>query len=100
MTHAAQIDLRFGDPARELSDFNVGFRSGDFARERFDLFAQDSIGTNGQAQPVAKGVSRQASAPLRGFRAGAGPCVFAVCLDLACAGHDRRFGSADFTSSA
>ena len=62
VTHAMQIDLRFGDPAREFSDFSVGFRSGDFAREQFHLFAQDWIRTNGQAQPVAKRVSRQASA--------------------------------------
>jgi hypothetical protein len=28
MTHAAQIDLRFGDPARKLLDFGGGIRSG------------------------------------------------------------------------
>ena len=37
ITHAAQIDLRFGDLARELLDFRVGVRPGDLARERFHL---------------------------------------------------------------
>ena len=35
MTHAAQIDLRFGDPAREFLDSGVGVWPGNFARERF-----------------------------------------------------------------
>ena len=82
VTHAAQIDLRFGDPAREFLDFGVGVCPGNFARERFHLFGQGWIGTNGQAQPVAKRVSRRASAALRGFRAGAGPRVRAVGLIL------------------
>jgi hypothetical protein len=32
VTHAAQIDLRFGDPARESLDFGVGVCPGNFAR--------------------------------------------------------------------
>ncbi len=38
ITHTAQIDLRFGDPAREFLDFSVGVGPGNFAREHFDLF--------------------------------------------------------------
>ena len=35
ISHAAQIDLRFGDLARELLDFRVGIGPGDLARKRF-----------------------------------------------------------------
>jgi hypothetical protein len=38
MTHAAQIDLRFGDSAREFLNPGVGFWPGNFARERPHLF--------------------------------------------------------------
>jgi hypothetical protein len=38
VTHAAQIDLRFGDLACELLDFRVGAGPGNFARERCHLF--------------------------------------------------------------
>jgi hypothetical protein len=34
ISHAAQIDLRFGDVARELLDFRIGVGS----RKRFHLF--------------------------------------------------------------
>jgi hypothetical protein len=36
--NAAQIDLRFGDPARELLDFGGGIRPGNFAGEHLNLF--------------------------------------------------------------
>jgi hypothetical protein len=58
ITHAAQIDLRFGDPARESFDFGGRIRPGNFTRERFDLFGQGWIGANREIQPVAKRVSR------------------------------------------
>jgi hypothetical protein len=83
VTHAPQIDLRFGDPARQFLDFGVGACPGNFARERFHLFAQGWVGTNGKAQPVAKRVSRRSSAALGGLRAGTGPRVGAVGLPLA-----------------
>ena len=51
VTHAPQIDLRFGDPARQFLDFGVGACPGNFARERFHLFARGWVGTNGKAQP-------------------------------------------------
>jgi hypothetical protein len=85
VTHAVQIDLRLRDPARELSNFGVGVCPGNFARERFHLFGQGWIGTNGQAQPVAKRVSGRASAALGGLRPGADPRIRAVGLDLAVA---------------
>jgi len=49
VTHAAQIDLRFGDPAGEFLDFAIGVCPGNFAHERFHLFGQGWIGVNGQA---------------------------------------------------
>ena len=65
VTHPAQVDLRFGGPAREFSDFGTGVGPGDFARERFHLLGERWIGTNGQAQAVAKCVLRCVStAPL------------------------------------
>jgi hypothetical protein len=82
VTHAVQIDLRFGGPAREFLDFGAGVGPGDFARERVHLFGQGRIGANRHAQSVAKRVSRRASATLRGFWAGAGRRVGAVCRHL------------------
>src|SRR5439155_19071399 len=85
ITHAAQIDLCFGDPAREFLEFSVGVWPGNFARKPFDLFGQGWIGANRQAQPVAKRVLRRASAASSGLRAGAGAHIRAVGLDLAVA---------------
>jgi hypothetical protein len=45
-THAAQIDLRFGDPAREVLDFRVSAGPSNLTREYFDLFSQGWIGIN------------------------------------------------------
>ena len=67
VTHAAHIELRFGNPVGEVSDFGVGICPRNFARERFQLFGQGRIGINGQAQPVAKCVSRCAGAARRGL---------------------------------
>jgi hypothetical protein len=85
ITHATQVDLRFGDPARESFDFGGRIRPGNFARKRFDLFGQDWIGANRQIQPVAKRVSRCASATPGGPRAGAGARIRPVSVDLAIA---------------
>ena len=93
ITHAAQIDLRFGNPARQLQDFGFGVWPGNFARERVHLFGKNGTGKNRHAQTVAKRISRRAGAALSGFRAGAGPCVGAVCLDLARARHAGSFPS-------
>jgi len=38
IAHAAQIDLRCGDFARELLGFRVGVGPGDLARKRLHLF--------------------------------------------------------------
>jgi hypothetical protein len=37
IAHAAQIDLRFGNAARELLDLRVGAGPGDLTRKRFYL---------------------------------------------------------------
>ena len=47
ITHAAQIDLRFGHPAREFLELAVGVWPSNFMREGFDLFGQGWIGANG-----------------------------------------------------
>jgi hypothetical protein len=49
MTHAAQIDLRFGDPPREFFYSGVGVWPGYFTREHLHLFGQGWIGANWQA---------------------------------------------------
>ena len=38
ITHATQIDLCFGNSARELLNFCVGAWPSEFARKRFHLF--------------------------------------------------------------
>ena len=86
VSHAAQIDLRFGNLAREFSDFGAGVAPGNLVRERFHLFGQGWIGANRQVQPVTQCVSRRASAALARFGAGAGPRIGAVCPDFALAG--------------
>ena len=78
VTHAAQIDLRFGDSACELLDFHAGICAGNFPRKCFDLFGQGFIRVNRQAESMPKGVSGRAGAALRGLRAGAGPRILAV----------------------
>jgi hypothetical protein len=37
ISHAAQIDLRFGDPPRELFGCRLGVWAGDLARKGFHL---------------------------------------------------------------
>jgi len=86
VSHAAQIDLRFGNLAREFSDFGAGVAPGNLVRERFHLFGQGWIGANRQVQPVTQCVSRRTSAALARFRAGAGPRIGAVSPDFALAG--------------
>ena len=51
MTHAAQIDLRFGDPPREFFYSGVGVWPGNFTRERLHLFGQGWIGANCRLNP-------------------------------------------------
>jgi len=40
ITHAAQIDLRFGDSASELIDVVIGRVASDFSGDRLNLFGQ------------------------------------------------------------
>ena len=58
--HAAQINLRFGNAAREFLDFRASVRSGHFARECLNFLRQIGVDKNGQAQPVAVRISRRA----------------------------------------
>ena len=94
VTHAAQIDLRFGDPARELLGFSAGVCPGNFARERFDLFGQGWIGVNGQAQRVAERISGGSGTAAGGFWARTGASIRPVGPDLALTGHAALFPAA------
>src|SRR5271165_7584434 len=82
LTHAAQIDLGFSHTTRAFLNFGISVSSCDFARERFHLFRQHWIGTNGQAQPVPESITRCASAAVSRSRASARARIFAVSLDL------------------
>jgi hypothetical protein len=79
---AAQIDLRFSDPARGLLHFRVRVCSSDFARKCLNLFRQHWIGTNGQTQPVPKRIARGATAAVSRSRASARARICAVSLGL------------------
>jgi hypothetical protein len=47
--HAAQINLCFGNAAREFLDFRASVRSGHFARECLNFLRQSGVDKNGQA---------------------------------------------------
>ena len=49
--HAAQINLRFGNAAREFLDFRASVRSGNFARECLNFLRQNRVDKNGQVSP-------------------------------------------------
>src|SRR5215471_11669132 len=58
--HAAQINLCFGNAAREFLDFRASVRSGHFTRECLNFLRQSGVYKNEQAQPVAVRVFRRA----------------------------------------
>jgi len=91
VAYAAQIDVRFGDPVSEVLDSNIGVCPGNFARESPHLFGPGWVGIDGEAQTVAKMVSRHSRAALRGLRAGASACILAVSPDLAVARQAASF---------
>jgi hypothetical protein len=47
--HSAQINLCFGNAAREFLDFRASVRSGHFARECLNFLRQSGVDKNGQA---------------------------------------------------
>src|SRR6516165_9334204 len=96
IAHASQVDLGFGNSTRELLNFSARGGPGNFARERFNLFGQFGIGTNGKAERVAKRVSRRASAANSGLRASASPGIYAVCPNLLRTSHAVLLPSIDF----
>ena len=49
ITHATQIDLRFGDSACELLQFGISVCPSNLAGKCFDLFRPGWIGTNRKA---------------------------------------------------
>jgi hypothetical protein len=67
ISHAAQIDLRFGNSAREVSDLGDGVATSNLVGKRFHRFGQGWIGANRQVQPVTQCVSRGAGAALARF---------------------------------
>jgi hypothetical protein len=96
--HAAQINLRFGNAAREFLDFRASVRSGHFARERLNFLRQIGVDKNGQAQPVAVRISRRAGSALSGRRACACACIRAIGAYLARRAHAAVFVLSDWAS--
>jgi hypothetical protein len=67
---SAQIDLGFGNAAREVLDLRVGVRSGNLARECRNFLRQYRIGKNGQAEPVTERIFGRAASAVSSLRAG------------------------------
>jgi hypothetical protein len=84
---ADDVDLRFGDPARELEAFRIGIPAGDCPRQSFDLVRPGRIVTGGQAQAVATRVLRRARLACAGPRSRAGARIAPVGIAPAGAGH-------------
>jgi hypothetical protein len=84
---ADDVDLCFGDPARELEAFGIDIRTGDRPGQSLDLVTPGGIVTSGQAQAVAACVLRRARLAGAGPRAGARARVAPVGVTLAGAGH-------------
>jgi hypothetical protein len=91
VAHAAQTDLRFGDPACEFLDFGVGVWPGDFARERFHLFGPNRIGIYRQAQAVAECISGGRDPAVGAFWTCAGASIGAIGRDLTLTGQAAFF---------
>jgi hypothetical protein len=47
--YATQVNLRFGNPTRQLIEIGAGSWSGNFAPERLNFLRQSGIRKNGQA---------------------------------------------------
>ena len=59
VAYAAQIDVRFGDPVSEILDIDIDVCPVNFARESLHFFGPGWVGIDGEAQTVAKMVSRR-----------------------------------------
>ena len=57
LTHAHQIDLRFGDSASAFKDFGGGFLARYFVRQCFYFNGQAGVRMDGYAQSMATRVS-------------------------------------------
>src|SRR5438874_13671103 len=76
---------------REIVGTNANAEIRELAHKQFHFFRQDRVGTNGQAQSIAKRVSGSAGAARRGLWPGASPRIFTVGPDLALARHAAFF---------
>jgi hypothetical protein len=86
-TGADDVDLCFGNAARELEAFRIDIGAGDRPGQGLDLLALGGIVTGGQAQAVAAGVLRGASLAGAGPRPGAQTRIAPVGSRPVGAGH-------------
>jgi hypothetical protein len=73
--HAAEIDLRFGDPQRERLQHRVRSVTGDARRERPRIGRGVRIGKDRNVQAVAQRVARRLGPAGRGARSLAGAAI-------------------------
>jgi len=73
--HAAEIDLRFGDPQRERLQHRVRSVTGDARRERPRVGRGVRIGKDRNVQAVAQRVARRLGPAGRGARSLAGAAI-------------------------
>jgi hypothetical protein len=90
---ADEIDLRGGDPARELEAFRIGLGPGDLAGQGRDLTGAGGIVAGRDAQAVAARVLRRPRLAGAGPRPGAGAGIAPVGLAPACAGEVAAAGA-------
>ncbi len=85
---ALDVDLRGGDPGRQLEAFRPRIGAGDRARQRDDLACPSGIVARRQIQAMAARILRRARLACGSSRTGAGARVAAVGIDFAQAFHD------------
>lgn len=85
ITHAAQIDLRFGNSACENFDVSAGVPPRDLTCESLHFFKKRWVRLDGKAQTMAERIFRRAATTVIGFRPGANLSIHAVGFNLAVA---------------
>ena len=85
ITHAAQIDLRFGNSACENFDVSAGVPPRDLTCESLHFFKKRWVRLDGKAQTMAERIFCRAGTTVIGFRPGANLSIHAVGFNLAVA---------------
>ena len=103
ITHAAQIDLRFGDSACKTFDVSAGMQPRDLTCEILHFFTKRLVRLDGKAQTVAERIFCRAGTALITFRPSANLSIHAIGFNLAVARQAAFFplaGVASITSNS